>query len=248
MSQYSFSAGDLYARPAQTGNTPTTPVRFGALQGVSLDFSFNLKELYGRNQMPLTIARGTGKINGKADWAQLQAAAFNSIFFGGSSASAGAVRAAVAEEKTVTSNAATATYGANFVADMGVVRASDGVPFTRVTSGPGALEYSVNETTGVYAFNSSTNNTVIHLSYTYADPSAVGKKFTISNQVMGAAPSFMLVLTQEYDGKELTLVLNSCQAAKLTMATKLEDFTIPSFDFMASADSSGAIGSISLEE
>lgn len=248
MSQYAFSAGDLYARPAASGNTPATPIKFGALQGVSIDFSFNLKELHGRNQFPIAIARGAGKISGKADWAQLNARAFSSIFFGGSTPAAGAIRAAPLEAKTIASNTVTATYGANFVADMGVARSSDGVTFERVTSGPGALQYSCNETTGVYTFNSSNNGVAVLLNYTYADPTGAGQKVTVTNQAMGSAPTWTAVFTEQFEGKRMTIVLEACQSAKLTLASKLEDFTIPNFDFMAYANATGTVLSLSTEE
>jgi len=37
-------------------------------------------------------------------------------------------------------------------------------------------------------------------------------------------------------------------AQKLSLATKLDDFTIPEFDFLAFADASGNIGKIGLAE
>lgn len=243
--QYGFSAGDLYAIP--TGNNPT-PTRFGTLQGVSIDFSFNLKELYGRNQFPVAIGRGAGKINGKADYAAINARAFSDIFFGGSTPAAGATRTAPGEAHTIASNAATATNGANFISDLGVSRSSDGVPFVRVASAPTALEYSVNTTTGVYTFNASHDGDGVLLSYTYADPAGAGQKVVITNQAMGAAPSFKAVFTEEFDGKQLTIILESAKAAKLSLAPKLEDFTIPSFDFMAAAAADGTVLTIATDE
>jgi hypothetical protein len=62
--------------------------KFGALQDVSVDISFNLKELYGQNQFPLTIARGQGKIEGKAKFANLNGGMVNDLFFGQTNAPA----------------------------------------------------------------------------------------------------------------------------------------------------------------
>jgi len=39
-----------------------TPVPFGALQDISLDFSWTMKELYGQYQMPLAVGRGAAKV------------------------------------------------------------------------------------------------------------------------------------------------------------------------------------------
>lgn len=243
--QYSFGSGVLYGR-SLVSNVPT-PVRFGALQGVSIDFAFTTKELYGQYQFPIALGRGTGKITGKADFAQFNAQAFNDLFFGLTNPATGSVRTAVAEAATVTANAITATNGANFVADLGVVRASDQAVFTRVANAPVGLQYTANETNGAYAFNSSQNNVPVLISYTYTD-AANGKKIAITNQLLGNSPQFMAVFTETFNGKSMTISLNSCMSSKLSLVTKLEDFTIPAFDFMAFADSANAIGSISMEE
>jgi len=243
--QYSFGSGVLYGRSLT--NTPATPVRFGGLQDVSVDFQFNTKELFGQYQFPIALGRGTGKIMGKASFAQLNAQAFNDLFFGFSNPATGEVKTAVAEAKTVTANVANATNGANFVSDMGVVRVSDGVPYTRVANTPVGLQYTCNETNGSYGFNTSQNTVEVALSYTYAD-SANGKKIVISNQLLGNSPQFTAVLTETFNGKQMTLVLNACMSSKLTLATKLEDFTIPQFEFQAFADASNSIGSLSLDE
>lgn len=243
--QYSFGSGVLYGR-SLVSNIPT-PVRFGALQGVSLDFAFTTKELYGQYQFPIALGRGTGKITGKADFAQFNAQAFNDLFFGLTNPATGSVRTAVAEAATVTANTVTATNGANFIADLGVVRASDQAVYTRVSANMVGLQYSCNETSGAYAFNSSQNNVPVLVSYTYTD-GANGKKISITNQLLGNSPQFMAVFTETFNGKSMTVSLNSCMSSKLSLVTKLEDFTIPAFDFMAFADSANAIGSISMEE
>jgi hypothetical protein len=245
MPQYAFGAGQLFGR--SNDNSPATPVPFGALQGVSIDIAFSTKELYGRKQFPIALARGTGKITGKADYAQFDAAVFNELFFGNTSAAAtGSVRTVTAEAVTITANAATAVNGGNFVSDLGVTRASDGSVYGRVVSGPVGLQYSCNETTGVYAFNSSQNNVPVLLAYTW-NSSATGKKMTINNGNLGASPTFLCVFQESFNGQEMTLVLNKCMSSKLSLATKLEDFVQPNFDFMAYADGAGNVGTLSLE-
>ncbi|MFX5222171.1 hypothetical protein ABTD21_19995, partial [Acinetobacter baumannii] len=44
--------------------------------------SFDVKELYGQGQFPVDIARGKGKITGKAKVARLNGLLVNSILFG----------------------------------------------------------------------------------------------------------------------------------------------------------------------
>lgn len=243
--QYSFGSGVLYGR-SLVSNVPT-PVRFGALQGVSIDFSFTTKELYGQYQFPIALGRGTGKITGKADFAQFNAQAFNDLFFGLTNPSTGEVRTAVAEAGTVTANIVTATFNSTFVRDLGVVLASDGSVYTRVSATPVGQQYACNETSGVYTFNASQANAAVLLSYNYTD-AANGKLISITNQLLGNSPQFMAVFTETFNSKRLTVVLNACMSSKLSLVTKLEDFTIPAFDFQAFADAANAIGSISTAE
>jgi len=243
--QYSFGSGVLYGRSLT--NTPATPVRFGGLQGATIDFAFSHKELYGSYQFPIAIGRGTGKITGKADFAQFNAQAFNDLFFGLSNPATGTTRTAVSEQQTITANVVTATHNSTFLADLGVVLASDGTLFTRVTSAPVGQQYSCNETTGVYSFNASQNAANVLLNYKYTDASN-GKIITISNQLLGNSPTFSAVFTETFQGKALTVTLTTCMSNKLSLVTKLEDFTTPNFDFVAYADASGTIGTISLDE
>jgi hypothetical protein len=243
--QYAFGSGVLYGRNATTNSTP---VRFAGLQGVTLDLAFSVKELYGQYQFPIALGRGTGKITGKANWAQFNAQAFNDLFFGYTNPATGAVRQVVGEAATVTANTVTALHNTGvFVADYGVVLASDMSVFTRVANGPVGQQYSCNESTGVYTFNSSQANAAVLVSYSWNDASN-GKKILITNQLLGNAPTFSAVFTETFQSKQLTMVLNACMSSKLTLATKLEDFAIPEFDFQAFADSSQNIGSLSMEE
>lgn len=246
--QYEFGTGTLYG-VSTTGASPATPVRFGALQGVTIDFAFTQKELYGSYQFPLALARGTAKITGKADYAQFNAQIFNDLFFGESAVADGTIRTEVAESQTVTANVATVTHNGagNFVQDLGVVVSANGAVLTKVANAPTAMQYSCNESTGVYTFNAALNNVAVGISYTWNAPNT-GKKITINNQLLGSAPQFKAVFTQSFQSKKMTVVLNTCMSSKLSLVTKLEDFTIPAFDFAAFSDSANQIGSISLEE
>lgn len=243
--QYAFGSGVLYGRSLT--NTPATPVRFGALQSVNIDFSFSTKELHGSFQFPIALGRGNGKITGKADFAQFNAQSFNDLFFGNSNPTNTSVRTAVAEAQTVTANIVTATHNTTYQLDLGVVLASDGTIYTRVTSGPTGYQYSCNETTGVYTFNASQANAAVLVSYKYTDASN-GKLITITNQLLGNSPTFMAVFTETFNSKSMTLTLNSCMSSKLSLATKMEDFVTPNFDFMAFADAGGNIGTLSMDE
>ena len=64
------------------GTTSDGPLQFGTLQDVSVDFSFSVKSLMGQYQFPVAVARGAGKISGKAKFANIDGPILNTIFFG----------------------------------------------------------------------------------------------------------------------------------------------------------------------
>lgn len=74
---YQFGVGGLFAE-LPTGES----VEFGTLQNSNFDFSFDKKELYGRGQYPVKVARGKGKVDGKAQYAEIKAEAIN-LFLNG---------------------------------------------------------------------------------------------------------------------------------------------------------------------
>lgn len=243
MTQYSFGIGACIAK--RTDLAVLNSYEFGTLQEVSVDISFTIKELMGQFQAPAALARGGMKITGKSKAALINSQSFNNVFFGQTGTSS-VTLFAYHEAGTPSTNTLTVANSATFAADWGVTNAATGVRMTRVASGPTAGQYSVNESTGVYTFASADNNPAVLVSYTYT--SAQGKTISITNQLMGSAPTFSLILSETYNGKILNLQLNSCISPKLTLSFKNEDWTIPEFDFQASADSSGNIGSIWFSE
>jgi hypothetical protein len=48
-----------------------------------------------------------------------------------------------------------------------------------------------------------------------------------------------------YNGNNFSLTLNSCVATKMGIGTKLDDFTLPEFDFSAQAPGAAAVGTLS---
>lgn len=240
--QFGFGSGSLFGINTAANSTPQ---EFGALQDCSLDFSFNIKELRGRYQMPLTIARGGGKLQGKAKTADLSAKLFNELFFG----------QAIATGKTATKSnemasvpgtpyQVTVANAATFVQDLGVKDAITGTPLVRVAAAPAIGQYSVSAV-GVYTFAAADTLKAMLFSYTYTTTG--GSTITISNQMMGVTPYFRVVLNQVYEGMGVTVDLYKCTSSKLTLATKLEDFTIPELDFEAMANPAGIVGVISLD-
>lgn len=251
-----FGSGILFGVPltdaAGTAIANPTPVQFGTLQDVSLDISFEMKDLYGAYQFPIARGRGKGKIEAKAKNADISGAVLSDIILGAtSSAGIRAVYpnfpASVPASTPWTITLAPPNSG-TFVADMGVMDANTGLPMKRVASGPTTGQYSVSAG-GVYTFASADAAKAVLISYEYSATSAAGPRIIpISNQLMGYAPSFKAALNLSYAGKQMTVVLNNCTSGKLSIAPKNDDFSVPEFDFAASADAAGSIGYIALSE
>ena len=244
MANFSFGAGSLWG--VSTADGVQTPIKFGTVQEVAIETSFNKKELYGSHQFPVAIARGTGKVSCKAKFAQIDGDAYNSLFFGANMVT-GQLLVANDESKSIpaaTPFTITTTNSVNFSEDLGVTLA-DGTQLTKVASSPSVGQYSVSA--GVYTFNTGDASKAVLISYTYTN-STSGKKIEVSNQLLGTSPFFSAYFTTVYNGKNVTYKLNRCMSSKLGFATKLEDFSIPEFDFDAFADDSGKVMTISTAE
>lgn len=244
--QYVFGTGQLFAQPEGADTGATTPMQVGALRAVSVDMGFNARDLHG-GPWPLAIGRGTGKVACTAEYAQLTAEGFNLLFFGGPPPAIGSTRVAVEEAHTVTGNAIAPVNASTFELDLGIVAALPaGDLFHRVAAAPGPRQYTCNESTGAYGFGGSDGQAVL-VSYAYADATN-GRRIDIANRNIGHTPRFSVVLTETFNGKKMTLTLNSCAASRLGFTSKMEDFTIPAFSFSAAADDAGIVGSLSLDE
>jgi len=136
---------------------------------------------------------------------------------------------------------------ASYNDDLGVVYASSGKRFNRVTTSSAAGQYSVNFATGVYTFSSADASAAILVSYTYNIVTS-GNKLTMTNQSMGITPTFKATFYTNYNGSGTALRLNACTANKLSLPTKLDTWTVSELDFMAFADASGTIGYLSTVE
>lgn len=245
MSQYMFGTGQLYAIPDGGGN----PLRLGALQDVSVEFSADIKTLHGQSQFPLAVARGKSKIEGKIGTANIDVEAYNQIYFGQvAGVSAGTRRQVFNEAGVIPATpgpyTVTVANGADFFLDLGVIDVLTGLQMKQVVSGPTAGQYTVNQTTGVYTFAAADQGKAVLFNYLYED-SAAGGTLELTNQLMGIAPYFQLVASQFFDNKVFTLCLYKVVADKLSMPLKQDDFLMPESGFQAQASDSGSIGFIS---
>ena len=244
---FQFGSGTLWGYPVG-GNLATnpTPIKFGTLQDVSLEISGSLKELYGQNQYAEAVARGKCKIAGKAKFAQIVGKHVNDLFFGQTMTS-GQKLTSLDEAQSVPGSApytVTVTNSAQFVDDWGVRYSATGLPLVKVTSAPVQGQYSVSA--GTYTFAAADAGAAVLISYRYT--SAAGVQLNIRQQFMGFAPTFQILLNEQYAGKQANLLLYSCVAEKLTWATKNEDFLVPEFDFEAFANAGGQVMDLYLAE
>src|SRR5215469_1186787 len=253
--QLLFGAGALWGTRSDTTGSGIGPDQFGILQDVQIDWEWTTKELYGQFQFPVDIARGQGKITGKAKFARIFGAIYGDLFFG-QTPSSGQLTVSENEAATIpatTPYTVTVANAANYADDLGVFYAGGanaGQRLTRVTTPSAAGQYSVNLATGVYTFAAADASASVLVSYLYAP--STGKKLVVTNQLMGFTPTFKATF---YTQKStlgvpagLALVLNACTATKLSLPTKTDDYEIQEFDFSAFADASGAIGTLSTLE
>src|SRR5690349_13297827 len=227
--QYSFGSGLLWA--IRTDIATQAPVRLGTLQDVSVDFAGELKELYGQYQFPVDTARGKTKITGKAKFARISALMFNQVFFGGSTSS-GQDIAINDEAGTIpgTPYQITVAHAANFVQDLGVRDGVTGEPLVLVAASPATGQYAVSNV-GVYTFAAADTTKTVLIDYVYSV--TTGQTISGVNQLMGASPRFAAWFSNTYEGKTVTLKLFQCTSTKLTLQTKIDDYTIPEMDFSA---------------
>ncbi|HEX3861764.1 MAG TPA: hypothetical protein VHY35_08720 [Stellaceae bacterium] len=253
--QLAFGAGALWGNRTDVTGSGIGPDQFGILQDVQIDWDWQTKELWGQYQFPVDIARGQGKITGKAKFARIFGAIYGDLFFGQTAAS-GQLTVAENEAATVPSSSTytvTVANAADFGDDLGVFFASGanaGGRFTRVETPSGTGQYSMNPATGIYTFAAADAGAAVLISYVYTRAS--GKKLMLTNQLMGYTPTFKATFytTKTTQGVPagLALMLNACTATKLSLPTKIDDYEIQEFDFSAFADATGTIGTLSVNE
>lgn len=245
---YQFGVGDMFAIQTQDSSGATvsnpTPIKFGTLQEVALDVSFDSKTLYGQKQFPLAVGRGKGKLSAKAKLADIDGRVLSDLVFGQTASNGikGVVSgfAAAVPASTPWTVTVTPPNSGTWSVDLGVIDATTGQAMTRVASAPATGQYSV--AAGVYTFASADANKAILISYEYTATSTSAKYGTISNQNMGYSPFFSVALQNSYAGSNLVLKFNRCTSSKFSFPFKNEDFTMPDFEFEMMADNAGNIG------
>lgn len=240
-----FGSGVLYGIPNAGNLAPTpTPMQFGILQEVSVEFKADLKKLFGQSQFPLAKARGKINVTAKGKMGSLDPLFFSQLYFG-IATTAGVNRPVYNEQHAIAASVSPTELTAT--EDLGVLNATTGQPMINCGSGtPSAGQYKFTPgPSAAYTFNSTdvTSGFPVLLNYVWPD-STHGDTLSITNQLMGYAPEFQAILYNNFRGSLFALQLNSCVMGSVSIPTKQEDFWIADFDLEATADVSGNIGSI----
>ena len=246
--QLIFGIGALWGTRSDIPNVG--PDQFAVLQDNSIDFAFEVKELYSQLGYPSDIARGKGKITGKAKVARVFANLYADIFFG-ESVNTGEDNVSENELHTLTiAGTLGVTNASTFVADLGVYYSAPGQDrFQFVTGAPTAGQYSTG-VNGSYTFYTGDVGSVVAISYVFTDAS--GHTITINNHFMGYTPTFVGTFYQQRNTQgstgQLTLRLNECVSSHLTIPSRIDDYAIQDFDYQAFSNGSNVVGTISTSE
>lgn len=249
---YIFGSGDAFATPygASAAANPS-PLQLGVLQETNVDFGTSQKELYGKNQFPLAIARTAGKVDIKFKFANVYMKLWNDLFFS-SAVVTGEEIAVVQHSQVIASHAIVITPpgGGTFSRNLGVIDANTGKQMTLVVASSEVSGISYSFSAGTYTFaTGQTGNCLV--SYTYT--TTTGFKSNVTNQPMGAQPVFDLTIANaqyvNLDNSVNVLIrFPAVIAGKMSWPMKNEDWMVQEFDCGALADASGNIMYLNADE
>jgi hypothetical protein len=227
-----------------------TPVNIGYINEFSTDVKYSTKQLYGQKSAPLIVARGTAKLTGKMKPATLSGQALNALMLGGSWTAGTQYdltnTPATAIPETPFQITPTVPSSGTWNSDLGVVNAATNEPMTAVASSPSAGQYSVSA--GVYTFSTADHSSGISviISFSYTFTGGTGQSMIWTNQNIGTSPTVQLDYKTALFGNAYYLRIFQAIAGGWTEAHKLEDFSMPEFDFEFMDNGLGQIGIISL--
>jgi len=225
--------------------TSTGPVQLTILKDVALDMDLgSIKELRGQLRYAQALGQAAGKISGKAKTHQLFSTIMATLLVGSTSAT-GTTTAIFQESATIpgTPYAITVAQTATFKDDLGVTFAATGVPLMQVQSGtPTTGQYKVSAA-GVYTFAAADTTLAVKISYSYTI--AGGNTVTLTNQLMGTASTFKLMLFNDTaihgTTKHWGVKLFEVAFDKFAFGMKSEDWAEQDISFIASADAGGNV-------
>lgn len=255
MTQYSFGAGLIWVTPLRdnlgVAIANPNPIMVGTVQDSSFEVSFTTKELFGSDsQFAKAIARGQGSIKGKVKAGQVQGALWSNLVFGTpiQNGKVGIVHDTVGAVIPATNKkVVTPPEAGVYLNNLGVYFKSNtsALVLVDIAATPATGEYTLNQATGEYTFATADIGKVVLFNYRYTATGSTGIKIDVSAQPMGPTPSFSLDLYLNFEGQDFIVHFYKCVIDKMSMASSLEDFNKPEFDFKAVADEFGNIITIS---
>ncbi len=242
--QKAFAAGRFFGINNVVVPTPT---RFSVPQDQSIDFKRSGKSLFGENQLAEDVCSGTMEISGKVTMGTLNARMFADLLFGVTGV-AGQINIANSELQAIPGAGpytVAVTNAGTWTVNLGVRNLTTGLMMVRVAAGPVTGQYSV--AAGTYTFAAADANTPVAISYQYT-VATPGELVTITNQPMGKIGNFTAVMQFVWGTEQSVLTLNNNIATDTGLATKLDDYTKPTFGFMSAVDTTGQLGTMSFAE
>ena len=239
-----FGPGSVYiTRNDAAAPANQTSYNIGYVNEFSVDLAAETKELYGTNQFPLAVARGTIKATGKMKAALISGLALNACFYAGTLTNS-QLNMSIQEPGTIptTPYQITVAHSATFDTDLGVVFATTGLPLAKVPSAPATGQYSV--AAGVYTFAAADTTKAVLITYAYTT-ATTAQRSTIANTPIGSTPTFQLDYSTSLNGNPYYLRIYACVSAKLTQQFKLTDFMMPEIDFGFFANAGGNVYQVS---
>ncbi len=234
-----WSTGTIFFIPA--GNDPT-PVKVGGLQDITTTFKTGVKPVGSQYRHAIKFTVDNCSITAVAKQAKIDGAMFAQIVYG-KSWSQGSRKVIVDQEATVPGGlAVTPSFTGTYVLNLGVVDAATGLPMTCVASSPGAGEYSVSA--GTYRFASAGGKVRISMAYDSTD----GKSLDLTNEVFQFAPTFAVMLSTEFNCKQVGFWLPYAVSEQLVIPARLEQYAIPEFSFQAQMAPNLSMGLFSFGE
>lgn len=238
-----FDSGYLFCTPPAASGLP--PLMLGELQGVETDVNFTLARAPLNMQAAALYTIPKLGFKFVAKLAQLNGANVNMLLFGKApSAGSQAVAKSNVTTATVGSGPYTATptvpESGTWAQDLGAQYTTTGVQLVPVVSSPAQGQYTV--AAGVYTVNSA--DAGVELSFNFLYTRAAGSSLVLPNNWQGLAPTFTVVLNNQYDGKQMTWSLNRCVSEDLKIAATVNKFSVPEFTFQALGDGNGTQGNI----
>lgn len=254
---YQFGSGTAFVTPfGPAAAANPSPIQLQTLQESNIDISNSQKELMGKNQFAVAIARTTGKMECKFKFANLNIKGMNDLFFGGAVQTGQEIgvpdfSSAITSHAAIISTTNGMPSGATFGRNLGVRNGLTGKQMTLVIASAEVAGISYSFSAGTYTFASGETATTASISFTYTV--STGFSSTVQNLPMGTQPQLdVTLMNAQYvsaDGSlNCLLRFPLMVSAKFSLPYKNEDFVITEFDCSAQADAQGRVLMINVDE